>query len=103
MPKSNEEMKKWNKQAYGFADMWSYKEQVLDAHKWDSPLNAYMSGAASVLSDAQHMLEFDDVEGARQAINVAKALIFSTRIEDRGKTPSEYAAAVKVLTDLPEL
>ena len=103
MPKSNEEMKEWNKQAYGFEVMYGYKEQVLDAHKWDSPLNAYMSGAASVLSDAQHMLEFDDVEGARQAINVAKALIFSTRIEDRGKTPSEYAAAVKVLTDLPEL
>ena len=60
MPKSNEEMKEWNKQAYGFEDMYGYKEQVLDAHKWDSPHNAYVSGAASVLSDAQHMLEFDE-------------------------------------------
>jgi len=101
--KTPAEQKEWRKQAYGFEDIDGYMDSVLDAHKWDSPLNAYMNGAASILSDAQEMIDLGDSNGARQAINVAKALIFSTRIEDRGKTDDQYATAVKNLTDLPAL
>ena len=103
MPKTNEERLEWNRQAYGFDDIDGYAKQIRDAHKWDSELNAAISGVASTLSDAQHMLEFGDLERVRQMLNVAKAVLFKVRIEDRGKTPDEYAAAVKVLTDLPEL
>ena len=103
MPKTQAEIKAWRKQAYGFADIDGYMESVRDAQKWDSTLNAYMSGAASVLSDAQELIDLGDANAARQNINIAKALIFSARIEDRGKTDDQYATAVKVLTDLPEL
>ena len=102
MPKSNEEMKEWNRQAYGFDDIDGYAKQIRDAHKWDSELNAAINGVASTLSDAQHMLEFNDLERVRQMLNVAKAVLFKVRIEDRGMTNNEYAAAVKELTDIPK-
>ena len=101
MPKSNAEMKEWNRQAYGFDDIDGYAKQIRDAHKWDSELNAAINGVASTLSDAQHMLEFNDLERVRQMLNVAKAVLFKVRIEDRGMNENEYAAAVKKLTDLP--
>ena len=101
MTKSNEEMKEWNRQAYGFDDIDGYAKQIRDAHKWDSELNAAINGVASTLSDAQHMLEFNDLERVRQMLNVAKAVLFKVRIEDRGMNENEYAAAVKKLTDLP--
>ena len=103
MPKTQAEQKEWRKQAYGFEDIDGYMESVRDAQMWESKLNAYMSGAASVLSDAQELIERGNSEEARQNINIAKALIFSARIEDRGKTKDQYAAAVKNLTDLPAL
>ena len=102
MPKSNEEMKEWNRQAYGFDDIDGYAKQIRDAHKWDSELNAAINGVASTLSDAQHMLEFNDLARVRQMLNVAKAVLFKVRIEDRGMTNNEYAAAVKELTDIPK-
>ena len=101
MTKSNEEQKYWNRQAYGFDDIDGYAKQIRDAHKWDSELNAAIAGVASTLSDAQEMLAFEDYERVRQMLNVAKAVLFKVRIEDRGMTNNEYAAAVKKLTDLP--
>ena len=103
MPKTNEERLEWNRQAYGFDDIDGYAKQIRDAHKWDSELNAAISGVASTLSDAQHMLEFGETERVRQMLNVAKAVLFKIRIEDRGMTDDEYATAVKDLTDLPAL
>ena len=102
MTKSNEEMKEWNRQAYGFDDIDGYAKQIRDAHKWDSELNAAINGVASTLSDAQEMLEFNDLERVRQMLNIAKAVLFKVRIEDRGMTNNEYAAAVKELTDIPK-
>ena len=55
--KTPAEQKEWRKQAYGFADIDGYMESVRDAQQWDSTLNAYMSGAASVLSDAQELID----------------------------------------------
>ena len=101
MPKSNEEQKYWNRQAYGFDDIDGYAKQIRDAHKWDSEQNAAIAGVASTLSDAQEMLAFEDLERVRQMLNIAKAVLFKVRIEDRGMTENEYAAAVKKLTELP--
>ena len=103
MPKTNEEQKYWNRQAYGFDDIDGYAKQIRDAYKWDSELNAAIAGVASTLSDAQEMLAFEDLERVRQMLNIAKYVLFESRIEDRGMTDDEYAAAVKNLTDLPKL
>ena len=105
MPKTQAEQKEWRQQAYGFDDIDDYIGQIKNAHKWDSDLNALINGAVSTLSDAQHLLELypDDPNRVRQMMNIAKAVLFKARIEDRGKTPDEYAAAVKDLTDLPKL
>ena len=103
MPKTTEERNEWNKQAYGFVDIDDYVKQIDDAHKFDTKLNARISGVASTLSDAQHLLEFGDLERVRQMLNVAKYVLFESRIEDRGMTDKEYATAVKDLTDLPAL
>ena len=104
MTKSNEELleKERHRQAYGFDDIDGYAKQIRDAYKWDSELNAAINGVASTLSDAQEMLAFEDYERVRQMLNVAKAVLFKVRIEDRGMTNNEYAAAVKELTDIPK-
>ena len=102
MPKSNEERIEWNKQAYGFADIDDYVKQIERAHKWDTKLNARINGVASTLSDAQHMLEFGDLERVRQMLNIAKYVLFASRIEERGMNENEYATAVKELTEIPK-
>lgn len=37
----------------------------------------------SLLSDAQHQMEFGDVEGARKTLNVAKYVIFEHMMEQK--------------------
>ena len=109
MKEYTEEQIEWNKKAYGFIDINYFFGQVRKNHKWESKQNAYLNGAISKLSDAQELLEsvakhlaYDgDTERVRQIINVAKTLIMESQIEERDVTPSEYAKAVKKMTDRP--
>ena len=98
MSKTNEERNEWNKQAYGFADIDDYVKQIDRAHKFDTKLNGRINGVASTLSDAQELLEFGDYERVRQMLNIAKYVLFTTRIDDRGVTRKQYDKAVKKLT-----
>ena len=63
-----------NEQMYGFADFDAYIDSVKGS------ISYRFSGAnmvvAGLMSDAQEQMAHDDTEGARQTLNIAKAVLF---------------------------
>lgn len=63
-----------NESMYGFADMDAYIESV------KASITYKFTGGnmivAGLMSDAQEQMAHDDTEGARQTLNIAKAVLF---------------------------
>ena len=63
-----------NESMYGFNDIEGYIDQVKESITYK--LHGGHFVVAGLMSDAQEMMAFGDVESARQYLNKAKALIF---------------------------
>ena len=63
-----------NEQMYGFADIDSYIESVKDSITYKFTGGNMI--VAGLMSDAQELMAFGDVERARQTLNVAKTIMF---------------------------
>jgi hypothetical protein len=64
-----------NQTMYGVSDIKKYIESVKQSFTYK------FSGGnmivASLMSDAQEMMLYNDMEGARQTLNIAKAVLFA--------------------------
>jgi len=63
-----------NVEMYGFDDIDSYIESVKESITYQfTGANMVIAG---LMSDAQHLMSFNDTERARQTLNIAKTLTF---------------------------
>ena len=64
-----------NEQMYGFANIDSYIELVKDSITYKFTGGNMV--VAGLMSDAQELMLYNDVERARQTLNIAKAILFA--------------------------
>jgi hypothetical protein len=63
-----------NQAMYGVNDINAYIESVKNSITYKfTGANMVVAG---LMSDAQEQMEFDDTEGARKTLNIAKAILF---------------------------
>jgi len=63
-----------NESMYGFSDIDSYIESVKESITYQfTGANMVIAG---LMSDAQHLMSFNDTERARQTLNIAKTIMF---------------------------
>ena len=63
-----------NEQMYGFASIDAYIASVKDSMTYKFTGGNMI--VAGLMSDAQEQMAFDDTEGARKTLNIAKAILF---------------------------
>jgi hypothetical protein len=63
-----------NEQMYGFANIDAYIASVKDSVTYKFTGGNMI--VAGLMSDAQEQMAFDDTEGARKTLNIAKAILF---------------------------